>query len=356
MNMYMRALIAGVSVLFVAAAGAPELTAESRSTVVIREIDVDSPMKVAMDRILRGKRGEAILTDLRTGEQWISGGTRAHAAYNGASTFKLLTAYYGLTEGLIDPDVELDCKPFRFGGKRIRCWRRRGHGTIALREALGTSCNGLFYTVGMMPGARSQELEKLARAVGYEPAPTRSTKPELFGHGDGWYISPINQARLIGAIATAGTPQAGADKVTALFTDNEALRVIRQGMRRTLIDGTAKHADISRLPLAGKTGTLGKQGWFLSYAPYYSPRISCVVHLDRAWGHQAASLTKKILESHLQFRELPPEQFALSLEKLRKHRKGTKAGRPTPKRRKKRQGSASTSAGSGRGQEMASKI
>ena len=35
--------------------------------------DADSPLKMAMDRILKGHNGEAVLTDLRTGERHIIG-------------------------------------------------------------------------------------------------------------------------------------------------------------------------------------------------------------------------------------------------------------------------------------------
>lgn len=279
--------------------------------------DADTPLKLAMDRILSGHNGEAVLTDMRTGERWISGGAKARAAYNPASTFKLLTAYYGLNRGLIDPNGTLSCRPFNYGGKYISCWRARGHGPIDIRYALAVSCNGLFYTLGLLADAEAVQLERLALAVGYVPADTRTTKPELFGHGDGWYVSPLAQAKMLGAIATAGTGLPGASEVPAVFTDSRALTVMREGMRRCLIEGSAKHADIPEFPMAGKTGTLGKQGWFLTYAPYKRPEVTCVVHLDHEWGHQAASIAKRILEAYLKYRALGPEQFARTLSTIK---------------------------------------
>ncbi|MBI2942982.1 MAG: hypothetical protein HYY25_02170 [Candidatus Wallbacteria bacterium] len=273
-------------------------------------------MQAAMDRILRGHNGEAVLTDLRTGERWISGGVKARMAYNAASTFKLLTAYYGLNHGLIDPDGTLQCKPFRYGGKYIRCWHSGGHNEIDIRRALAISCNGLFYTVGLLADSEATQLERLAQAVGYVPADTRTTKPELFGHGDGWYVSPLAQARMLGALATAGTNLPGGVEIPPVFTDVGAVQVIREGMRRCLIEGSAKHADIADLPMAGKTGTLGKQGWFLTFAPYEKPEVTCVVHLDHEWGHQAASVAKRILQAYQKYRSQSPEQFAKTIQSL----------------------------------------
>jgi beta-lactamase class D len=299
-------------------AAAPALIpAPATASTQAAAADADTPLKLAMDRILRGHKGEAVLTDLRTGERWISGGVRARMAYNPASTFKLLTAYYGLNRGLIDPDSTLICRPFHYGGKYIRCWRARGHGQIDLRHALGVSCNGLFYTVGLLADAEATQLERLAQAVGYVPADTATTKPELFGHGDGWYVSPLAQAKMLGAIATAGTGLPGGSEIPPVFTDTNALRVVREGMRRALIDGSAKHADLPEFPMAGKTGTLGKQGWFLTFAPYDNPQVTCVVHLDHEWGHQAASIAKRVLQAYLKYRQLGPERFAESLQSIK---------------------------------------
>lgn len=319
--------------------------------------DADTPLKLAMDRILRGHKGEAVLTDLRTGERWISGGVRARMAYNPASTFKLLTAYYGLNRGLIEPDGTLMCRPFNYGGKYIRCWRARGHGPIDIRHALAVSCNGLFYTVGLLCDAEATQLERLAQAVGYVPADTATTKPELFGHGDGWYVSPLAQAKMLGAIATAGTGLPGGSEIPPVFTDLAALKVMREGMRRCLIDGSAKHADIPEFPMAGKTGTLGKQGWFLTFAPYDKPQVSCVVHLDHEWGHQAASIAKRVLQAYLQFRALGPERFAESLQSIKAAPGKRMYARSSGKNAKMRKASGRRSPGRARrasGQKLAS--
>ena len=68
--------------------------------------------------------------------------------------------------------------------------------------------------------------------------------------------------------------------------------------------------------MAGKTGTLGKQGWFLTFAPSQKPEVTCVVHLDHEWGHQAASVAKRVLQAYLKFRGQSAEQFAQTIQGL----------------------------------------
>ncbi|MBI4870281.1 MAG: hypothetical protein HY814_01795, partial [Candidatus Riflebacteria bacterium] len=39
--------------------------------------------------------------------------------------------------------------------------------------------------------------------------------------------------------------------------------------------------------------------------------------LDHEWGHQAASIAKRILQSYLQYREMGPERFAETLRSIK---------------------------------------
>ena len=73
--------------------------------------------------------------------------------YPPASTYKSITAFAGLAEGIITPDTTFFCPgSFKCGNRTYRCWRHSGHGTVSLRRALGESCDVYFYNVGLKLG------------------------------------------------------------------------------------------------------------------------------------------------------------------------------------------------------------
>lgn len=66
------------------------------------------------------------------------------------STFKMVTATAGLTEGIISPGTTiLDKGQFEEVANGPKCWiYPSSHGSINVSEALGDSCNYFFYKVG----------------------------------------------------------------------------------------------------------------------------------------------------------------------------------------------------------------
>ncbi|NLX17824.1 MAG: penicillin-binding protein 2 [Desulfobulbus sp.] len=85
--------------------------------------------------------------------------------YPPASTYKTITAFAGLAEGVITPDTPVFCPgSMRFGNRTYRCWKRGGHGSVSLRRALAESCDVYFYTVGLKLGV--DRLAKYARMFG----------------------------------------------------------------------------------------------------------------------------------------------------------------------------------------------
>ncbi|HUF78234.1 MAG TPA: penicillin-binding transpeptidase domain-containing protein, partial [Thermoanaerobaculia bacterium] len=69
------------------------------------------------------------------------------------SVFKVVMAAAGLAEGVIDERSTVHC-----GGAttiynhRFRCWKRQGHGRVALEAAIKGSCDIYFYNVGKALG------------------------------------------------------------------------------------------------------------------------------------------------------------------------------------------------------------
>ncbi len=69
--------------------------------------------------------------------------------YPPGSVFKLVVAAAGLEHGIITPESKFKCRgKFKFGRKTFRCWRKWGHGKIALEQAIVQSCDVYFYNLG----------------------------------------------------------------------------------------------------------------------------------------------------------------------------------------------------------------
>jgi penicillin-binding protein 2 len=79
--------------------------------------------------------------------------------YPPGSTFKVLDSIAGLQEGTLNEDTVYTCGGgIWFGGREYHCWRKHGHGSIALHNAIVRSCDVYFYDVGQHLG-----VDRLAR-------------------------------------------------------------------------------------------------------------------------------------------------------------------------------------------------
>src|SRR5215210_9560434 len=73
--------------------------------------------------------------------------------YSPGSTFKIIMATAGLTEGVFNEHTRVFCGGAgTFYGRSFRCWKRGGHGSMDARSALKNSCDVYFYTLGQKMG------------------------------------------------------------------------------------------------------------------------------------------------------------------------------------------------------------
>ncbi len=150
--------------------------------------------------------------------------------YPPGSTYKIVTAYAGLSEKLITPDSLIHCPGhFRLGKGRYRCWKKEGHGPMNLHKALVQSCDVFFYTLGNRLGI--DKLALYAKNLGFgqltkiqlngeKPGLIPSTDWKLLARGKPWLlgetisasigqgynlVTPLQQANMIASIANGGT-------------------------------------------------------------------------------------------------------------------------------------------------------
>ncbi|MBI3989839.1 MAG: penicillin-binding protein 2 [candidate division NC10 bacterium] len=282
------------------------------------------------------------------------------ASYPPGSVFKLITAIAALEKGAITPDTKFTCPGyFVLGNHRFECWKKGGHGTLNLYQAIAKSCNVYFYNVALRTGA--QEIIRVAREFGLgEPLgigleeEAKGFLPSLDG-GQPWYpgntvmlgigqgmvaTTPFQLLSLVSGIANGGTIYRPAfvkqivsleGEVVEEFSSQvlrkanvnpEVLAIIRRGMWGVVNEGgTGGLAKLPRVEVAGKTGTaqvvrkmkgapkdLKDHAWFVAFAPYGDPTIALVVNVEHGGmgGQVAAPIGRAILEAA--FKAQGPEQ------------------------------------------------
>lgn len=297
--------------------------------------------------------------------------------YSPGSTFKMAVALAALEEGVITPDFRAHCVGgANFYGRRFKCWKKGGHGSVDLRHAIEQSCDVYFYTVGNMVGI--DKINKWATRLGLGVKSGIDLANELQGlvpstewkrekMREKWYagetisvaigqgavaVTPVSMAVYIAALANGGTrvtprllkavddgtgwktvPPPPSSKVDI---DSEKFQAIRDGLWMVVnAGGTGGRARITGHDVSGKTGTaqvisnegrlaartnkdLRDNGWFLFYAPRENPKIAGVVFLEHGiHGPNAASVARHVLDTFFakeEGRPLPPPPTDLHLD------------------------------------------
>jgi penicillin-binding protein 2 len=222
--------------------------------------------------------------------------------YPPGSTYKPVTAFAGLAEGIVTPDTTVFCPGFyRFGNRVYRCWKKGGHGTVSLRRALGESCDVYFYQVGLKLGVdrlgRYAKLFGLGEKTGVEMehekagiVPTSEWKKKRYGvkwHegetlsiaiGQGYDLTtPLQIALMTSVIANGGTlykptiveqvrdpdgklvSSFQPEVLSRLSGQGRNLKLVREGMIEAVNGrrGTGREAQIDAhgIIVGGKTGT-----------------------------------------------------------------------------------------------------
>jgi len=260
--------------------------------------------------------------------------------YTPGSTVKLFLGSGALNEGIIDPlkniysSGEISVQnPYDPDLKTVfKDWK--AHGWVDMRKAIAVSSNVYFYAIGGgyedQKGLGIINIEKYMRMFGFGEEtnidmsgekngtiPNPEWKEENFP-GDPWRIgdtyhtaigqygfqvTPLQLVRAVAAIANGGklvSPHllAYREGGSALIEDlkeikyvdiaPEYLKIIQEGMRMGVLDGTAKGMNIPQVEIAAKTGTaeLGVSksqvnSWVTGFFPYEDPKYAFAVVMER---------------------------------------------------------------------------
>ena len=266
--------------------------------------------------------------------------------YPPGSTFKLATAIMGMEAGIgLDDHMPTPCTGGYFYGNRyFRCWDKKGHGDVNLRQAIEKSCDVYFYQLGlrigiqnMLAGGVSLRMrEKSGIDLPNEKTPLWPFAKEYFDrkYGTSGWSQGVLLSLSIGQGENSQTVANMARFYTALATDGSMVRpeIVRRQTERTKIinltpeqmeglqramagvvssRGTAAGAQIQGVVIAGKTGTAQSghfrngvelnHAWFTGYAPAEDPKIVIAVMLEDVafHGSVAAQIASKMIEHYL---------------------------------------------------------
>jgi penicillin-binding protein 2 len=119
----------------------------------------------------------------------------------------------------------------------------------------------------------------------------------------GFQVTPVQMVRAVASIANGGTlvtphvlfkDNSFDAKKTVLPINTDAMKVVKEGMRMAVTEGTATALNIPGVQVAAKSGTaqLGvgntnTNSWIIGFFPYENPKYAFVVLMER--GPKAAS-------------------------------------------------------------------
>ncbi len=249
---------------------------------------------------------------------------RAVLSYAPGSVFKIVTAYAGLAEEVIDTRRYINCAGIWYvlGDDFPKwCWAKGGHGSLNIYSGIQNSCDIYFYQVGFdlfLKNKNTDELlQKYARLFGFGNktgidlpseeegvVPDKEWKKEYFkdqvgntvwfpgdtvnmaiGQGD-LLVTPLQMTYAYSTLLNRGlemTPHLGKEvrdtqgnifieldeeEPADLKFDGENIDIIEQGLELVVKNGTAAGRflgfPLDEISLAGKTGTaevVGKQDY-----------------------------------------------------------------------------------------------
>ncbi len=274
--------------------------------------------------------------------------------YPPGSTHKAVMAAAALEEHTIDTSTRVYCPGYYyFGGRRFQCWKKEGHGSVGVIQALQRSCDVFFYTVGVQLGI--DRIAKHAHSFGLGALTGIDLPGEVTGivPSSGWKLrrfkerwypgetvsaaigqsynlyTPLQLAVSYAAIANGGRVMKPRLVIRLEDRDGKSLKefpaevhehttvspknlaIVREGLTAVveLPGGTGSRAKVPGVRVAGKTGTVQvvsldrvrglkeeqipvrfrDHAWFGAFAPADAPEIAVAVFVEHGLHGSSAA-------------------------------------------------------------------
>jgi penicillin-binding protein 2 len=260
--------------------------------------------------------------------------------YTPGSIVKPFIGYGALVENVISPTKQIYANgsisipnPY-FPDKKTVFNDHGTFGYVDMQKAIAVSSDVYFYEIGGgfqdQKGLGVLNIDKYIRMfgiadktgidiggekVGVIPTPewkAKTFKGEPWRVGDtyntsigqyGFQVTPLQMARAVAGIANNGilpTPHVRLgdkeyeEKKTTIPVDPHMMKVIQEGMRRVVTEGTGTALNLPNVKVAAKSGTAqvgfgntNTNSWIVGFFPYENPKYTFAILMER--GPKAAS-------------------------------------------------------------------
>jgi len=251
------------------------------------------------------------------------------------STIKPIFAAGALEENIINENTSfVSTGGLRIGDWFFPDWKAGGHGVTDVRSALAGSVNTFFYYIGggyndfkglglsglvkyslLFGLGEKTGIDLPGEADGFVPTKDwkEKTKKEPWYIGDTYHfaigqgdvlVTPIQVVNYTAAVANGGTlyrphlvkqilnkdnqivSEVKPQVIRSNFITPDNLQIVREGMRQTVTEGSARSLSILPVAMAGKTGTAqwstkkSPHAWFIGFAPYEKPELAIMVLVE----------------------------------------------------------------------------
>ncbi len=257
--------------------------------------------------------------------------------YPSGSTIKPVIAAAALEEKVINQNTTvLSTGGIKIGEWFFPDWKAGGHGLTDVRRALAESINTFFYYIGggyadfnglgidrmtryaALFGLSNQTgVDLPGEARGFLPSKEwkESTKGERWYVGDTYHfaigqgdilVTPLQVADYTAVFANGGNlvrphfirqvltsdnkmiGQVEEKPIRSNFISEKNINIVREGLRQTVVSGSAQGLQNVPVAVAGKTGTAQwsttkpEHAWFTGFAPYNNPEIVITILVEEA--------------------------------------------------------------------------
>lgn len=276
------------------------------------------------------------------------------------STLKPTIAAAALEEGVIKENTYINS----YGGINVGQWtfpdwKAGGHGLTNVKKAIAESVNTFFYYIGggyesfvglgidrivkylNLFGLGSQSgLDLPQEAKGFVPTPEwkKENRNELWYIGNTYHVSigqgdilvsPLQVANFTSVFANGGKlyrphlvreilngeneliRKIEPEIIRENFISEKNIQIVKDGMRQTVLSGSARRLDVLPYKISGKTGTAQwgtnkvPHAWFTSFAPYDNPEIVLTILIEE--GKEGSDLPVTIAGEIFQYYFSEPE-------------------------------------------------
>ena len=267
--------------------------------------------------------------------------------YEPGSTFKIVTACAGLSEGVVTIEDRFSCPGYRIvEDRRIRCHKTGGHGAETFKEGIMNSCNPVFMDIGARLGAENTyEYWKMlglfettgidvpgeAGSIMHPIENIKAVELATMSFGQSFQITPLQLLRAASAVVNGGilvTPhfamkmedvESGTEKKFEWTKKESGIsKQVSEKMKELLeavvSEGTGINGSVEGYRIGGKTATSQKFprsekkyiSSFLGFAPADNPIVMGLILINEPVGIYyggtiAAPVMREIFENILPY-------------------------------------------------------